>query len=152
MSRAQQSVYDTPFDELPDRKRVWVGKPGSEEEGKGKLSILTPDVVASAASSEIRTGHRVSLAWDLTKLEVAGFNRQPCGHEIVPLLKGFAFDDIYHFNPRAWSNFVSITLIHIVGGLLHGAEKVCVHIHTKVHTARWSNLSSAAALEMLFQT
>ncbi|KAF2466990.1 uncharacterized protein BDR25DRAFT_292724 [Lindgomyces ingoldianus] len=98
------SLFDTPFDFLQDKKRIWLGSPGSREEGLGKLSILTPDIVAKAAS-EIQTGRRVTLGWDLTKLEVAGFNRQPCGHEIVPLLHGFAFDDIYTFNPQQSSQW-----------------------------------------------
>lgn len=100
MPASSNSPFDVPFDELPDRKRVWVGKPDSAEEGLGKLAILTPETVLRAATSEIRTGRRVTLGWDLTKLEVAGFDRQPCEHKIVPLLNGFAFDDIYTFNPR----------------------------------------------------
>ncbi|KAF2178724.1 hypothetical protein K469DRAFT_598540 [Zopfia rhizophila CBS 207.26] len=99
------SPFDIPFDSLLDPKRVWQGTPGSREEGLGKLSILTPELVAKAAASEIRTGKRVTLGWDLTKLEVAAFNRQPCGHEIVPLLGGFAFDDIYSFNPQQSSQW-----------------------------------------------
>ncbi|ORY03941.1 hypothetical protein BCR34DRAFT_491956 [Clohesyomyces aquaticus] len=98
-------IFSRPFDSLPDPKRVWLGRPGSHEEGLGRLSILTPDIVASSAASEIRTGRRVTLGWELTKLEVAGFNRQPCGHEIVPLLQGFAFDDVYTFNPQQSSQW-----------------------------------------------
>lgn len=97
---ADSSILHTPFDQLPDPKRVWVGKPGSREEGLGKLQLLTPECVAKAAASEIRTGRRVTLNWDLTRLEHAAFNRQPCQLKIVPLLGGVAFDDIYTFNPR----------------------------------------------------
>ncbi|KAF2256334.1 hypothetical protein BU26DRAFT_472510 [Trematosphaeria pertusa] len=99
------SIFDTSYDSLPDKKRVWLGTPGSREEGLGRLAIITPDIVAKAASQEIRTGKRVTLNWELTKLETAAFNRQPCEHKIVPLLDGFAFDDIYTFNPQQSSQW-----------------------------------------------
>ncbi|KAK0654278.1 hypothetical protein DIS24_g5392 [Lasiodiplodia hormozganensis] len=102
---ADSSILHTPFDQLPDPKRVWVGKPGSREEGLGKLQLLTPECVAKAAASEIRTGRRVTLNWDLTRLEHAAFNRQPCQLKIVPLLGGVAFDDIYTFNPQQSSQW-----------------------------------------------
>jgi hypothetical protein len=53
MSSPYPAIYDTLYDELPDKKRVWVGTPGSREEDIAKLVLLTPDVVAGAASSEI---------------------------------------------------------------------------------------------------
>jgi hypothetical protein len=99
------TIFDTPYDELPNRKRVWFGKPGSREEGLGKLSILTPTIVAKAASQEIRNGRRVTLGWELTKLETAGFGRQPCKHEIIPLFAGVAYDDVYTFNPQQSSQW-----------------------------------------------
>ncbi|KAL1612221.1 hypothetical protein SLS60_000445 [Paraconiothyrium brasiliense] len=99
-----ESIYNTPFDSLPDQKRVWVGQPGSREEGLGRLALLTPEVVAAAAS-EIRTGRRTSLGWELTKLEIAGLGRQQCEHKIVPLLDGVAFDDVYTFNPQQSSQW-----------------------------------------------
>jgi hypothetical protein len=95
-----QSPFDIPFDELPNPKQVWAGKPGSYEEGLGKLAILTPEVVAKAAANEIKTGRRVTMGWELTKLDYPNLNRQSCQHQIVPLLGGVAFDDIYTMNPR----------------------------------------------------
>lgn len=100
------SPFDTPFDQLPNPKQVWVGSPGSYEEGIGKLAILTPEVVAKAAA-EIKTGHRVTLGWELTKLDYPNLNRQPCHHQIVPLLGGVAFDDIFTMNPRMLYSFPS---------------------------------------------
>lgn len=97
-----QSPFDTPFDELPNPKQVWLGKPGSYEEGLGKLAILTPEVVAAASASEIRCGRRVTMGWEMTKLDFPNLNRQPCHHQIVPLLGGVAFDDIYTMNPREY--------------------------------------------------
>ncbi|KAL6241406.1 hypothetical protein RBB50_011670 [Rhinocladiella similis] len=94
-----------PFDSLPNKKQVWPGRPGSREEGLGRLVLLTPEVVAAAASACIRTGRRVSLGWELTKLEIANFGRSPCDHKIVPLLDGVAFDDIYTFNPQQSSQW-----------------------------------------------
>lgn len=99
---AEKSVFETPFDELPNPRQVWVGSPGSREEGLGKLSLLTPDVVSKAAASEVKTGERVTLGWELTKLELANMNRQPCQHHIISLLNGLAFDDVYIMNPRRY--------------------------------------------------
>ncbi|KAF9885401.1 hypothetical protein FE257_012923 [Aspergillus nanangensis] len=99
------SPFDIPFDHLPNPRQVWPGKPGSHEEGLGKLAILTPEVVAKAAASEIRTGRRVTMGWDLTKLDYPNLNRQPCEHQIVPLLGGIAFDDIYKMNPQQSSQW-----------------------------------------------
>lgn len=92
--------YSLPFDSLPNPRQVWVGEPGSEEEGLGKLSILTPDVVAGAAASEIKTGRRVTLQWDMAKLEYVALGRAASQHHILPLMGGICFDDVYIFNPR----------------------------------------------------
>ncbi|KAE8154255.1 hypothetical protein BDV25DRAFT_148167 [Aspergillus avenaceus] len=99
------SPFDVPYNELPNPKQVWMGKPGSYEEGLGKLAILTPEVVAKAASSEIKTGRRVTMGWEMTKLNYPNLNRQPCQHQIVPLLGGVAFDDIYTMNPQQSSQW-----------------------------------------------
>lgn len=93
------------FDCLPNPRQVWPFPSQSTEEGLGRLVLLTPDVVASAAASCIKTGRRVSLNWDLTKLDVANFNRAPAQHHIVPLLNGTAYDDIYVFNPQQSSQW-----------------------------------------------
>lgn len=96
---ASQSPFDLRFDDLPNPRQVWVGSPGSREEGLGKLGLLTPDVVAHAAT-EIQTGRRVTLGWEMTKLELANLGRHPCQHHIISLLNGVAFDDVYIMNPR----------------------------------------------------
>ncbi|KIW16078.1 hypothetical protein PV08_06129 [Exophiala spinifera] len=106
-----------PFDSLPNKKQVWPCRPGSRGEGLGRLVLLTPDVVAAAAARCIRTGRRVSLGWELTKLEIANFGRSPCDHRIVPLLDGVAFDDIYTFNPQQSSQW---------DGLRHFSQPVVV--------------------------
>ncbi|KAI0172806.1 hypothetical protein GGR52DRAFT_422640 [Hypoxylon sp. FL1284] len=111
----RQYPTDLKFDELPDPKRVWAGEPGSREEGLGRLALLTDEVVQKAAAREIRTGRRVGLNWDLTKLEYPSLGRAACEHKIVPLLDA-GFDDIYVMNPqqssqwdglRHWSTSVS---------------------------------------------
>ncbi|CAK7200705.1 hypothetical protein SEUCBS139899_003403 [Sporothrix eucalyptigena] len=99
------NLHDLTYDELPDKRRVWPGAPGSREEGLGRLNLLTPDVVAAAASSSIRTGQRVALNWDLTKLDIANFNRAPTQHHIMSLLGGAGFDDVYIFNPQQSSQW-----------------------------------------------
>ncbi|KAM4064946.1 putative cyclase domain-containing protein [Hirsutella rhossiliensis] len=97
---APRSLHDVPYDSLPDKYRVWPGKPGSREEGLGRLVLLTPEIVAEAARRCIQTGVRVSLNWDLTKLDTANFSRSPAQHHIFSLLGGKAFDDVYIFNPQ----------------------------------------------------
>lgn len=100
MAPQTAAVFDTAFDALPNPKRVWVGEPGSREEGLGRLALLTPETVASAAASEIKTGQRFGLNWDMRKMEVANMNRHPCQHHILPIVNGVATDDMYIFNPR----------------------------------------------------
>jgi hypothetical protein len=96
-----ESPLDIPFDELPNPRQVWIGAPGSREEGLGRLSLLTPEVISRAAA-EIKTGRRVTLGWEMTKLEAPNMNRQPCQHHIISLLNGLAFDDVYIMNPRRY--------------------------------------------------
>lgn len=64
--------FPATFDELKDKKCYWPYPPGSREEGLGKLRLLTPDVVKEAAKSEVQTGERICLNWDMTQLEVPG--------------------------------------------------------------------------------
>jgi len=99
------SIMEKSWDELPNPKKVWIGQPGSHEEGLGRLVLLTPERVAHAAQTQILTGKRVNLGWDLNKLEYACFDRQPCEMKMVPLLDGVAFDDIYVMNPQQSSQW-----------------------------------------------
>lgn len=105
MSPDLLALYSVPYDELPNPRQVWNAPAGSREEGLGRLVILTPEVVAYAASTCIRTGRRTTLGWDMTKLEIANFNRQPTQHHIVSLLNGLAFDDVIVFNPQQSSQW-----------------------------------------------
>jgi hypothetical protein len=105
MSSELLALHSLPYDELPNRRQVWNTPPGSRDEGLGRLIILTPEVVAYAASTCIKTGRRTTLGWDLTKLEIANFNRQPTQHHIVSLLNGLAFDDVIVFNPQQSSQW-----------------------------------------------
>lgn len=74
---AKMSFADLPkFDELKDKKRFWPGKPGSRDEGLGMLRYLTPSHVAEAVKSEVRTGERVCVNWDMTRLETPGMPRR----------------------------------------------------------------------------
>ncbi|KAH6661163.1 hypothetical protein BKA67DRAFT_508869 [Truncatella angustata] len=96
---------DLKFDELPNPRRVWVGMPGSHEEGIGRLVLLTEENVREAASEEICLGRRVGLNWELTKMEQPSFGRKECEHSIVSILDGACFDDVYHFNPQQSSQW-----------------------------------------------
>ena len=75
MARHHPSIMESPWADLPDPKRVWVGEPGSREEGLGRLALLTPARVLDAARSQIVTGRRVGLGWGLDKLEHACLRR-----------------------------------------------------------------------------
>lgn len=67
------SFADLPkFDDLEDKKRFWPAKPGSRDEALGKLRYLTPAHVSEVVKNEVKTGERVCLNWDMTKLEAPG--------------------------------------------------------------------------------
>jgi hypothetical protein len=69
---------------------------------------LTEEVVLAATASEVKTGRRVGLGWDMRKVEYSQFGRQKCGHSIIPLEgpggsgMGACFDDVYNMNPRTY--------------------------------------------------
>ena len=65
------------FDDLPDKSRFWPGTAGSEEEGLGMLRLLTPELVARAAQTQIQTGDRVCLNWNMENLNPPGRTRTP---------------------------------------------------------------------------
>lgn len=90
------------------------------------LRILTPDVVAEAARTQIRTGERVCLNWGLEELNPpgisyhffyvflparkvtdipTGFGRKRFEHRIKWVAPDNAFDDEYHFNPQQSSQW-----------------------------------------------
>ena len=93
------------FDDLPDKRRYWPGHPGSAEEGLGMLRLLTPEIVADAARTQIQTGERVCLNWDIENLTPPGFGRKRFEHTIKWIAPGIAFDDEYHFNPQQGSQW-----------------------------------------------
>jgi hypothetical protein len=78
---------------------------------------LTEDVVAKAAAEEIKTGKRVGLSWDMTKLEHSQFGRQKCEHKIIPIQGpdgsglGSCFDDVYEMNPRRFLLSILLCLV-----------------------------------------
>ncbi|PYH39775.1 uncharacterized protein BO87DRAFT_323680 [Aspergillus neoniger CBS 115656] len=93
------------YDDLPDKRRYWPAAPNSADEGLGMLRLLTPEVVANAARTQIQTGERVCLNWDLEKLNPPGFGRKPFAHQVKWVSEGHAFDDEYHFNPQQSSQW-----------------------------------------------
>ena len=68
------ATFDLPekFDDLPNKLQYWPAPPGSPEEGLGMLRILTPDIVANAARTQIQTGERVCLQWGIENLNPPG--------------------------------------------------------------------------------
>ncbi|KAL2865406.1 uncharacterized protein BJX67DRAFT_373262 [Aspergillus lucknowensis] len=68
------------------------------------LRILTPDIIANAARTQIQTGERACLNWGMEDLNPPGFGRKPFEHSVNWVVKGVAFDDEYHFNPQQSSH------------------------------------------------
>lgn len=105
-----------PFSALPLDKS---GPPGNAwglygpEDSLGALNILTPEVVAAAAASEIKTGERVSLDWRLDTPSDPSFGRQSFHWELVNRTgpdgaKRSVNDDILCFNTQSssqWDGF-----------------------------------------------
>ncbi|KAI5778876.1 hypothetical protein EDC01DRAFT_731450 [Geopyxis carbonaria] len=72
----------------------------------GSLNLLTPSNTASAASSEIHTGQRVSLDWPLGHPRNPSFNRAPFKHTILPHKRLAAVnDDSLVFNTQCGSQW-----------------------------------------------
>ncbi|EKJ75878.1 hypothetical protein FPSE_04058 [Fusarium pseudograminearum CS3096] len=98
------------FDSLPLHKD---GPPGNawglfgENDECGMLNLLTPDVVAEAAS-EIRDGVRVSTDWPLNRMSRPCFGRVPFKHEITTKTPRAVNDDTLTFNTQSssqWDGF-----------------------------------------------
>ncbi|KAK7540347.1 hypothetical protein IWX49DRAFT_507229 [Phyllosticta citricarpa] len=103
--------------------RHWPHPPFSRAEGLGRLALLTPAVVAAAASSQIRTGRRVGLNWEMTKLECAAFGRRQARHHIEGEGEGtVAFDDVYEFNPQQSSQWDGLRHFSQPGDALQGED------------------------------
>ncbi|KAL8718633.1 MAG: hypothetical protein Q9225_004251 [Loekoesia sp. 1 TL-2023] len=89
----------------------------------GTLNLLTPAVVAAAASKEIRTGVRISLDWLLSKPAFPGNGREPMKHEIRP--RGYVGrvvnDDVLTFNTQCSSQWDGLRH-YSVGATLQVAE------------------------------
>ncbi|KAN0063335.1 hypothetical protein ACQY0O_004501 [Thecaphora frezii] len=77
----------------------------------GTLNLLTPEVVASAAASEVRTGDRVQIDWGLDSVSVPLIGRKQMHHRLVDLHKEhgiYATDDEVHLNTQTssqWDGF-----------------------------------------------
>ncbi len=140
----EPDLHSLTFDALPDPRRVWPSAPGSHEEGLGRLALLTPEVVAAAAATCIRTGQRVGVNWDLTKLDIANFNRAPTQHHIVALLGGVAFDDVYIFNPQQssqWDGLRHFSAPYAEGRRFYGgvtAADIGDRANTRIWLQHWA--------------
>jgi hypothetical protein len=84
---------------------AWVWGP---EDNIGRLNLLTPARVKSAATSSILTGEIVPLNLPLDMPKRPEFGREKFVHEIKPLVENYAYDDIYHLNTQSgtqWDGF-----------------------------------------------
>lgn len=98
------------FDSLPLRKDGPAGNAWGlfgENDECGMLNLLTPDIVAQAAS-EIRDGVRVSTDWPLNRMSRPCFGRAPFKHEINTKSPRAVNDDTLTFNTQSssqWDGF-----------------------------------------------
>lgn len=97
---------DLPLDKNGPAGNAWgLSGPGDQ---LGMLNLLTPETVAAAAASEIRTGIRVSLDWELDKPLIPHFGRQNFEHRIIRSDTLVANDDVVYFNTQGssqWDGF-----------------------------------------------
>ncbi len=105
MAASQRPPFEAlPLDPNGPPGNAW-GLYGDDDE-LGTLHLLTPDVVASAASGEIRTGERVALDWALTKPARPSFDRPPFQWTIERNQDGLAIhDDHLAFNTQCSSQW-----------------------------------------------
>lgn len=97
---------DLPLDKSGPPGNAW-GLWGSNDQ-LGRLNLLTPDVVAAAAASEIREGIRISLDWPLNKPVAINNFRQKFEHEILQQPPMALNDDAVSFNTQCttqWDGF-----------------------------------------------
>ncbi len=111
-SKAANTVPD--FDDIPAVAGMPHGcawKVWGEDDQLGTLNLLTPEVVASAAQENIRTGDRVQIDWGLDSVDVPANKRKHFHHELLDLKKKlgvYATDDELHLNTQTssqWDGF-----------------------------------------------
>ncbi|KAL4886236.1 hypothetical protein BJY04DRAFT_213768 [Aspergillus karnatakaensis] len=74
----------------------------------GMLNLLTPELIAKAASEEIREGIRISLDLPLDRLSHPSFGRKPFKHELINKAPRVVNDDVLTFNTQTstqWDGF-----------------------------------------------
>ncbi|QGA17812.1 hypothetical protein EYB26_005488 [Talaromyces marneffei] len=101
---------------------AWVW---GEDDHIGRLNLLTPQRVLSAAKTEIRTGETVRLDLPLHIPVAPCFNRTPAIHRIIDLGGGLAYDDVIdNLNPQGgsqWDGFRHFS--HFASGLFYNGTK-----------------------------
>ncbi|EME41045.1 hypothetical protein DOTSEDRAFT_56089 [Dothistroma septosporum NZE10] len=98
------TIHDLPTIEDAPKFAAWFW---GKDDGLGRLNLLTPSRV-KAAAAEIRTGEVARTDLPLHVPEFPAFGRQAFKHEIKPLRKGVAYDDVYTLNTQSgtqWDGF-----------------------------------------------
>ena len=123
------------FDDLPPVKNMPKGcawgifDKGGEKDRLGTLNLLTPQVVAEAAS-EIKTGESVSLNWPLEAMKAENQSQrlllQHRRIDLKPLMMGMVgWDDEVHFNTQSGSQWDSLCHYgHQATGLFYNGTKI----------------------------
>ncbi|CDU22898.1 uncharacterized protein SPSC_01528 [Sporisorium scitamineum] len=101
----------------------------------GTLNLLTPTVVASAASENVRTGERVQIDWGLDSVDVPANKRHHFHHQLIdlkPKLGVYATDNEVHLNTQTSSQWDGFThFAHQDTQMYYGGVK-----HEDLHSGR----------------
>lgn len=112
----------------------------------GTLNLLTPAVVAAAAS-EISTGEHIQLDWSLDNVQFPGFGRKEFNQTVVDLAPlGFkALDDEIYINTQSGSQWDSLKhFAHQKSGMYYNGlshEEATKSITNGIHSQYLSFLS-----------
>jgi hypothetical protein len=108
MSAKSSTPPRPPFDALPLDKSGPAGNAWGlygKEDQLGSLNLLTPETVANAAKSEIKTGERISLDWTLDKPRHAMFDRQNFKWKMFQRGGRYVNDDVVEMNTQGSSQW-----------------------------------------------
>ncbi|CAK1358560.1 hypothetical protein CB0940_06845 [Cercospora beticola] len=103
-SKSFPTIHELPA--IPDAPKyaAWFW---GKDDFLGRLNLLTPTRV-KAAAAEIRTGEMARTDLPLNVPQQPAFGRQQFKHEIKPLRKDYAYDDVYSLNTQSgtqWDGF-----------------------------------------------
>jgi len=98
---AELKEFNKGKDVPPETAWIW----GKDDE-LGRINLLTPAVIASAQSTQLKDGTVVPLNWSLAYPAAPSFHREAFKHHIAPHpLSPCIFDDFYNMNTQSGSQW-----------------------------------------------